>query len=141
MSSNNAVRSAVRHALYVGALATVLGYNPAAVAQQDDEELEEITVTGTQRHLLRVRITGCGHGRLTCSLFEFSLIRSGSQATRYVTACQSGKADIAPGNVRLDVCANPPSAQSLLLLLSTENTLNGNYPCSAIDRNSSQGLI
>jgi len=54
MSSNNTVRSAVRQALSVGALAAVLGYNPVAVAQdQEFEELEEITVTGT-----RIKIPG-----------------------------------------------------------------------------------
>ena len=51
MSSNNAVRSAVRQAITVGALATVLGYAPISVAQ--DEEIEEITVTGT-----RIKVPG-----------------------------------------------------------------------------------
>lgn len=46
MSSNITVRCAVRKALYVGTLATVLGYNPLAVAQ--DDSIEEITVTGTR---------------------------------------------------------------------------------------------
>ncbi len=46
MKSNNAVRSAVRQAITVGALATVLGYNPVAVAQ--DEVIEEVVVTGTR---------------------------------------------------------------------------------------------
>jgi outer membrane receptor protein involved in Fe transport len=46
MKSNNAVRSAVRQAITVGALATVLGYNPVAVAQE--EVIEEVVVTGTR---------------------------------------------------------------------------------------------
>ena len=46
MNSNNAVRSAVRQAITVGALVTVLGYNPVAVAQ--DEVIEEVVVTGTR---------------------------------------------------------------------------------------------
>lgn len=49
MSTNNAVRKAVRYALYAGALATAAGYAPLAVAQDDDDEgLEEITVTGSR---------------------------------------------------------------------------------------------
>ena len=50
MSSNNAIRTAVRQVFYVGAMAAVLGISPAAVAQDDGavEELEEITVTGTR---------------------------------------------------------------------------------------------
>ncbi|MDH4048805.1 MAG: TonB-dependent receptor [Gammaproteobacteria bacterium] len=49
MSSNNAIRSAVRHALCVGALATVAGYTPLAAAQgTEGEVLEEITVTGSR---------------------------------------------------------------------------------------------
>jgi len=48
MQSNNAIRSAVRHALCVGALATAAGYAPTALAQDDGDALEEITVTGTR---------------------------------------------------------------------------------------------
>ncbi len=49
MSSNRAVRNAVRHALYAGALATVAGYTPIVVAQDAEEDaLEEITVTGSR---------------------------------------------------------------------------------------------
>ena len=47
-SSNNAVRSAVKRALCVGAFATAAAYTPVAVAQDADAELEEITVTGTR---------------------------------------------------------------------------------------------
>ena len=49
MKTNNAIRKAVRHALFVGAFATATGYAPLAVAQDDDDEqLEEITVTGSR---------------------------------------------------------------------------------------------
>lgn len=48
MSTQNAVRAAVRHALYVGAFAAAAGYTPAALAQAADEQIEEITVTGTR---------------------------------------------------------------------------------------------
>jgi len=48
MSSNNAIRSAVRRALYVGAFATAVTSAPAALAQEGDEALEEITVTGSR---------------------------------------------------------------------------------------------
>lgn len=49
MKTNNAIRKAVRHALFVGAFATATGYAPLAVAQADDDEsLEEITVTGSR---------------------------------------------------------------------------------------------
>lgn len=48
MKTNHAVRSAVRHALYVGALATAASYAPSALAQQSGEEVEEIVVTGTR---------------------------------------------------------------------------------------------
>jgi iron complex outermembrane recepter protein len=50
MNSNYAIRSAIRHALCVGALATAAGYTPTAAAQQEAEDpmLEEIVVTGTR---------------------------------------------------------------------------------------------
>jgi outer membrane receptor protein involved in Fe transport len=49
MSNNSAIRKAVRHALFTGALATAAGYTPLAVAQDvDDDALEEITVTGSR---------------------------------------------------------------------------------------------
>ena len=48
MSSNNAVRGAVRRSLYVGALAVVMGHNPVVTAQEGEVEMEEITVTGTR---------------------------------------------------------------------------------------------
>ena len=50
MSSNNAIRTAVRTALCAGVFATAAGYAPIAVAQDDDadEMLEEITVTGSR---------------------------------------------------------------------------------------------
>ncbi len=49
MSSNNAIRTAVRTALYAGALATAAGYAPIAIAQDDGvDEIEEITVTGSR---------------------------------------------------------------------------------------------
>ena len=48
MSSNNAVRSAVQRALCIGAFATAASYTPAAMAQNADAELEEITVTGSR---------------------------------------------------------------------------------------------
>ena len=49
MSRNRAIRSAVRHALFAGALATTTGYAPGVMAQEDDTEaLEEITVTGSR---------------------------------------------------------------------------------------------
>jgi outer membrane receptor protein involved in Fe transport len=48
MIRNHTIRSAVRQALYVGAIATAAGYVPAALAQDADEALEEITVTGTR---------------------------------------------------------------------------------------------
>jgi outer membrane receptor protein involved in Fe transport len=47
-TSNNAVRSAVRRALCIGAFATAASYTPVAVAQDAEAELEEITVTGTR---------------------------------------------------------------------------------------------
>jgi len=47
MSNNNAIRSAVRHALCVGTLATAVGYAPQTLAQADDT-VEEITVTGSR---------------------------------------------------------------------------------------------
>ena len=50
MSSNSAIRTAVRQALCVGALTTAAGYAPLASAQgSDDVTLEEITVTATKR--------------------------------------------------------------------------------------------
>ena len=42
MNSNNEVQSAVRQALYVGALAAVLGYNPMAAAQDDSIEENDL---------------------------------------------------------------------------------------------------
>lgn len=48
MNSNRAIRNAVRHALCLGALATAAGYTPSALAQQEAEVLEEITVTGSR---------------------------------------------------------------------------------------------
>jgi outer membrane receptor protein involved in Fe transport len=49
MKSSNAIRSAVRQALYVGAITTATSYAPLASAQESaDEVLEEITVTGTR---------------------------------------------------------------------------------------------
>ena len=50
MNSNLAIRSAVRHALWIGAVAAGAGYAPGALAQQQEEAqvLEEITVTGTR---------------------------------------------------------------------------------------------
>lgn len=48
MTSYNAVGDAVRRALYVGALATAVGYAPASLAQDTDDEVEEITVTGSR---------------------------------------------------------------------------------------------
>lgn len=49
MSSNYAVRNAVRHALCVSALAAAVGYTPVAIGQDaDDEVIEEITVTGSR---------------------------------------------------------------------------------------------
>ena len=50
MNSNPAIRSAVRHALCLGALAAGAGYAPGTIAQQQEEDpvLEEITVTGTR---------------------------------------------------------------------------------------------
>jgi len=47
MSSNNTFRTSVRQVFYVGALAATLGISSAAVAQ-DEDALEEITVTGTR---------------------------------------------------------------------------------------------
>lgn len=46
-NGNFAIRDAVRRALYVGALATAVGYTATASAQQP-ESIEEITVTGTR---------------------------------------------------------------------------------------------
>jgi outer membrane receptor protein involved in Fe transport len=49
MKPDNAIRSAVRHALCVGAFATAAGYTPLAAAQDaDGDVLEEITVTGSR---------------------------------------------------------------------------------------------
>lgn len=49
MSSNYAIRTAVRRALYVGSLAATIGYTPVALGQDaDDEVIEEITVTGSR---------------------------------------------------------------------------------------------
>ena len=48
MTSNNAIRTAVRRALVTGALASVGSYTPLAAAQGVDEPLEEITVTGSR---------------------------------------------------------------------------------------------
>jgi outer membrane receptor protein involved in Fe transport len=47
MNSNHAIRQAIRHALYVGAVATAVGLTTTARAQQAPE-IEEITVTGTR---------------------------------------------------------------------------------------------
>jgi outer membrane receptor protein involved in Fe transport len=47
MNSNDAIRHAIRQALYVGAMATAVGYTTTAGAQQATE-IEEITVTGTR---------------------------------------------------------------------------------------------
>lgn len=48
MSSNNAIRKAVRLALYTGALATAASYAPISSAQESDDSIEEITVTGSR---------------------------------------------------------------------------------------------
>ncbi len=49
ITSNKSFRLAVRHALCAGALATAVGYGPAAFAQDaDDEVLEEIITTGSR---------------------------------------------------------------------------------------------
>lgn len=48
MSNNFAVRNAVRHALCLGAIAAATGYGPNALAQADEDEIEEITVTGSR---------------------------------------------------------------------------------------------
>ena len=48
MKTNNAIRSAVRLALCSGALATTVGFAPQAVAQEGEEALDEITVTGSR---------------------------------------------------------------------------------------------
>ncbi len=49
MSSNNAIRSAVRRALCVGALATAAGYTPHTMAQESgDDIIEEIVTTGSR---------------------------------------------------------------------------------------------
>lgn len=48
MSTNNTIRTAIRHALYFGALTTAAGYVPVASAQDTTEQLEEITVTGSR---------------------------------------------------------------------------------------------
>lgn len=50
MTTNQAIRSAVRRALYLGAMTTAAGYAPVAgaQAQEDLEGLEEIVVTGTR---------------------------------------------------------------------------------------------
>lgn len=48
MRTNNAVRKAVRSALYAGALATAAGAPPSAYAQDTSDEIEEITVTGSR---------------------------------------------------------------------------------------------
>ena len=48
MRRNNAIRNAVRTALFTGALATAAGYSSIAAAQSEGEELEEITVTGSR---------------------------------------------------------------------------------------------
>jgi len=49
MSSNSAIRSAVQKALCVGAIASVAGYAPYAIAQDAaGDVIEEITVTGTR---------------------------------------------------------------------------------------------
>jgi iron complex outermembrane recepter protein len=49
MTTNRAIRNAVRQALFAGALATAAGYAPLAAAQDNQAEaLEEITVTGSR---------------------------------------------------------------------------------------------
>ena len=49
MSSNNAIRKAVRYALCASALATAAGQAPLAIAQDaDDDAVEEIVVTGSR---------------------------------------------------------------------------------------------
>lgn len=48
MNANNAVRKAVRYALYVSAVAAAAGTSVAVAQEQDSEALEEITVTGTR---------------------------------------------------------------------------------------------
>ena len=49
MKSSSVIRTAVRQALYVGALATASSYGPVAFAQEsDDATLEENTVTGSR---------------------------------------------------------------------------------------------
>jgi outer membrane receptor protein involved in Fe transport len=48
MSTNKAVRNAVRQAMYLGALTVTAGHAPAALGQDADAALEEITVTGTR---------------------------------------------------------------------------------------------
>lgn len=48
MRRNNAIRNAVRTALFTGALATAAGYTSIAAAQGAGEEVEEITVTGSR---------------------------------------------------------------------------------------------
>jgi outer membrane receptor protein involved in Fe transport len=49
MSSNNAIRKAVRYALWAGTLATAAGHAPLAIAQDaGDDEIEEIVVTGSR---------------------------------------------------------------------------------------------
>lgn len=49
MSSNNAIRKAVRYALCAGAFATAAGQAPLAIAQDaGDDEIEEIIVTGSR---------------------------------------------------------------------------------------------
>lgn len=49
MQANNAIRTAIRHALCVGAIATTAGHAPEVRAQASDEPvLEEITVTGSR---------------------------------------------------------------------------------------------
>lgn len=47
MTRNNAVRTAVRNALCIGAVAAAAGYSPVALSQ-DDAAIEEIVVTGTR---------------------------------------------------------------------------------------------
>jgi outer membrane cobalamin receptor len=47
MNSNHAIRQAVRQAIYVGAMATAVGYATTGNAQQA-ADIEEITVTGTR---------------------------------------------------------------------------------------------
>src|SRR5690606_18696300 len=50
MNNNRALRRAIRHALCMGAIATAGAHAPSAMAQDDptQQELEEITVTGTR---------------------------------------------------------------------------------------------